>query len=227
MAVLIIPEEQKDALKDIFSMTDDVFSELLQAIKDIPTSLNIYKLSDRVADHTPNIEQKRVSNVLIMLLSLHRLLADATPSLDDLVEDVCESIEADEDIKIEFTPDTRNAFAHRLRQLLDVERFSVWAKAFDVLHEQANRVASIRVLTDMRPVFDSDAAMPPKGAVITRTLRIRYRHEFRTHEAFFALDATDIDELIDALTRAKAKAENLRLHYGATGTTFYEAESEE
>jgi hypothetical protein len=227
MALLIIPPDQKPALKDIISMPVEQFSELLQATKEIPTSLNIYKLSERVAANTPNISKKRVSGILSVLMSLHRhLMDDETPS-DALVESVCESIEADNEMDVEFTPDTRGTFAHRLRQLLDVERFAVWAKAFQILHEQPNQIDSVRILTDIRPVFSSDPRTPPKGSVITQTLKIRYRDERKLHEMFFALDTTDIENLIEALNRSKEKAANIRLHYAVDGTTFFEAESEE
>jgi hypothetical protein len=63
-----------------------------------------------------------------------------------------------------------------------------------------------------RPVFGSDPAVRPVGAVLTHTLKIRYHEgDLRDHREFYVvLDSNDLDELRDIIQRAQTKDKSLR-----------------
>jgi hypothetical protein len=119
----------------------------------------------------------------------------------------------------------RNLFKAHLVQLLGVRSFSVSARATDLLYEHEHTVhGPMRVLTDIRPIFETDPESDPEGAVIVHTLKISYHDGRRVKEFFIALDSEQVDELIGVLGRASLKAETLKRLLASTNVPYIEAE---
>ena len=81
-------------------------------------------------------------------------------------------------------------------------------------------VHGIKILTDVRYVFQTNPEEEPFGAVIVHTLKLSY-HENDDHKDFYiAMDDDDLIKIRDVLDRADAKAnilasklENAKISY--------------
>jgi len=97
----------------------------------------------------------------------------------------------------------------RLEALLEIETLNTLSKAIGLQRDGERLYCDSKILSDIRPVFLSDASMRPRGAVITHTLKIGY-HEGKEHKEFFVvLDMEDLEELRDVIERAHVKSQTL------------------
>ncbi|HWL08245.1 MAG TPA: hypothetical protein VNQ76_07570 [Planctomicrobium sp.] len=92
------------------------------------------------------------------------------------------------------------------KQLLTAPIVRVVSSALDLMYEHENLLQSIRVITDIRPVFAKDAESI-EGSVVTHTLRIRYDSREGDHSISIAMDEADIRELERQCKRALLKAQ--------------------
>jgi hypothetical protein len=83
------------------------------------------------------------------------------------------------------------------------------AKARGVHTDHENTFCGVRILTDLRPVFDIDVTQEPVGFVLAHMLKISYHHARSHTNIHIAMDKIDVDNLIQALQRAKDKAATL------------------
>jgi hypothetical protein len=102
-----------------------------------------------------------------------------------------------------------NSFVERLAAVLSSQGLMGFAKAVDVSREFERLFHRSRVITDIRPVFESDARRKPLGAVIVHTLRIDYFSQGRVHTTSLAMEPDDLKQLIKTLERAETKADTL------------------
>lgn len=110
-----------------------------------------------------------------------------------------------------FQSNSDEAFvAHgTLCRLLECQIVEMASKAIDLSYDHANLVRSIRVLTDVRPIFSEDA-MGISGAVVSHTLRAFFTTIDGDEEVSLVLDQRDIESLKRECERALLKAETCR-----------------
>ena len=97
-----------------------------------------------------------------------------------------------------------------LGKLLNVESLNLVAKAGRLQRDGERLYCTAKILSDIRPVFGSDPATGPVGAVLTHTLKVGY-HEGKEHREFhIVLDSSDLDGLDEVVHRAQAKDRSLR-----------------
>lgn len=86
-------------------------------------------------------------------------------------------------------------------------------RARRILLQNERSVATMRIITDLRPVYGDGPPLAPAGMVIVHNLKIDFmlRAGMRTNETtFFALDDNDVISLIEILKRAAEKSIGLR-----------------
>ncbi len=113
---------------------------------------------------------------------------------------------ADEFEEVDFSEEEKVRLVSRLTELLEIEKsVGITSKASDVLTEHEHLFCGVRILTDIRPIFQDDLSSAPSEAVIIHTLKIAY-HQDREHKEFYvAMDAGDIQKLKSAIERAELK----------------------
>ena len=80
----------------------------------------------------------------------------------------------------------------------------------DLMYEHENLLQSVRVVTDIRPVFTEEADRI-EGSVVSHTLRLRYDSTEGDHSISIAMDEADIRELERQCKRALLKAQTARV----------------
>lgn len=95
------------------------------------------------------------------------------------------------------------------------------AKAAALLRARPNTIQSIRVFSDVRPVFD-DEREEIKVSLITNTLRVRYFNGTESRTIHLSMDPCDLDELDKQVNRARQKNDRLRAQNAKLGVKSLE-----
>lgn len=147
-----------------------------------------------------------LDEIVESMWSLEYVRASSDVDMDQFLGDLYEAVVRE---KVAPTTMDRAELEARVRPLLEAPSVSTPSKARSLLME-GRTYCRARVLTDIRPVFESDdVGSGPRAALIVHNLRISY-HEGRSLRDFTVLlDSGDVDALIDALMRARSKQEKL------------------
>jgi len=95
------------------------------------------------------------------------------------------------------------------KQLLTSPAVRLVSITLDLMYEHENLLQSVRVVTDIRPVYTEDADRI-EGSVVSHTLRLRYDSTEGDHSISIAMDEADIRELERQCKRALLKAQTAR-----------------
>jgi hypothetical protein len=102
-----------------------------------------------------------------------------------------------------------DAVAPHFGALLSLPIIRLVTSALDLSYEYTNLLRGIRILTDIRPIFD-DSATGIQGAVIAHALRLRFESVEGPHELNISVDESDIKEIAEQCDRALKKARTAR-----------------
>ncbi len=95
-----------------------------------------------------------------------------------------------------------------LSSILDTRAIRVLARSLDLYTEHQRLFMGVRVITDLRPIFDYpevELSTGPIGTLIEHDLRITYQEDGRPKSIHLALDTSDLRKLRDAIDRADEK----------------------
>lgn len=210
---LSIPEEFRPGFAELRGLEEDQVVELVSVLNEVEPVRRRASLYTKVASETETIERPELDEILDTLISLSALRDDMSMSTSEFVRTISDVMDESGFEDLSFTEeDDRNFFEATLTQLLEIEPFEVASKALSLVYEQDHIVhGNFRVLTDMRPIFSSQFEEPSvRGAMVTYTLKFEYHDGSETRELFVALNSQQIDQLAEAVDRAKVKAEELK-----------------
>jgi hypothetical protein len=120
-------------------------------------------------------------------------LADAVASADEL------ALEGDE----------RKRLAETLERLLSAAPFLRAAKAADLMRSHPESVHTVRILSDVRPVFDDEISEAPVGAVIMQQLEIEVLTPSGPETIYLAADDRILLRMKQQIERALEKSRAL------------------
>jgi hypothetical protein len=182
-------------------MSPDQFDALEAALKAAEPRKRPSDLAREVADKLRATPE--ASDIVQSVASLASAQAEIGTKMDALATDVSNS----NDVTLE--PSERVLLRDRLIRLLAVEPLVVTGKALDVLHEDQRTFHSVRVLTDLRPVFYDEATQPPAAIAVRHVLKISYHEGDQFREFYVSLEERDIQMVKDAIRRAEDKSASL------------------
>jgi hypothetical protein len=116
----------------------------------------------------------------------------------------------------------------RAAALLATSVFSSSGVATDLQTQNPRNYQSARIVTDLRPVFEDNVTIEPKGAVIVETLQIQtWTREGVSEQIFVSMDEHDLRQLKRTVERALEKTETLRRFLAEKSLAYFELEKEE
>jgi hypothetical protein len=205
---LNIPPEDRGAIATIKSLSPSSLEQFIAALKAAPPVSNPEEMAQHIAKQVPTIPVGKLTSVLGTLYTLYyiRDLSGVRPStfLDDLME----SISRNRGLKP--TPKDVPKLRSLLEKILSIDSLNTVSKAARLQRDGERLYCTGKILSDIRPVFDSDPTVRPAGAVLTHTLKLGY-HEGKEHKEFHVvLDTDDLEALADVVERARLKDKTLR-----------------
>ena len=196
------------AVKEFLEYSDHLDAVAEAATSEVPCT-GIMAFAERVAKKS-NVGVRPTRNILHFLANM-RILAEAydQPPLE-LLDEFNQAINnretkvlGEDDIKKwnAILPNLKG----RMEAISDDSPLLISSKAEKLAYERANVVNSTRIITDIRPVFDSGGTRILE-MVITHSLMV-YCNDDSEYE--FALDASDVSRLREQCDRARVKAGTL------------------
>jgi len=152
---------------------------------------------------------EQVGKILRPLLSLQAIIRQRNLTADEVVEAVGYAFENAETPweaeQIKKWKSVEPAF----KKLLMSPVLHLVSTALDLMYEYANLLQNLRIVTDIRPVFSTDASRI-EGSVVSHTLRLRYDSTEGDHSLSIAMDEGDTRELERQCKRAITKAQTAK-----------------
>lgn len=205
MPDIAVPEQHKAAFMGIEGLNEDEFDALRGELDGLTQAgpLPISELTRHVVQSVPKLTTREAKDLIRALLSIETARVVHGFSLTAFANDVATSA------SLELTPQGSVSLARRIESLAKLRAIAVTAKARDVAAEHERVFHTVRMLTDIRPVFGDDAQEPPLGAVVSHVLRINAYSGGRNEDYFVALDNRDLKELERVVRRALEKNTSL------------------
>ena len=201
MPTITIPEEHKSGLSRIMGLSVEESQRIVEALG-IAKTVNIRDLTALVTASFPALAPNEAREVVRTLLSLYSARAAMDMPIDLFVADL---ITAARQFQPQL-PQPSELLQETLKSLLSVRPLTMISKARGIHTDHENIFCNVRVLTDLRPVFDVDIKAEPVGFVVAHMLKLGYHHAGKHTTIHIAMDKADIDNTILALQRAKVKA---------------------
>ena len=203
MPKLRIPNQHHKGISKLLGWDPTVVDQFVAALEGQPPNVSLFS---RVPSSIilSNIAKDAMESVSSAVTALYLVRATADVDLDDFIEDASEAIAV-----FDATGLSQQS-KDRLRKVLGIDSLASSAKALVLLTEHERTLHSVRILTDVRHVFQSDPEKEPYGAVVFHILKLNY-HENGQHKDFFiALDGDDLANLRIALDRADEKTKTVK-----------------
>ena len=139
-------------------------------------------------------------------------------SIDDFIPEFIEALE-NAKAKIDNVPE----FSELLRKLLSQEKNRLLNEKFNNLINEGERViVEARIVTDVRPMVDSDDDNSIIGLAIIHQLRLSFSENNQPKSLYFLLNGTDLDALEKVIHRAKNKELNFKNTFSSDSQVFFE-----
>jgi|SRR6185369_3569250 len=206
MAFIRIPKAAKDGLRVLASLSEQQFADLRTALQSIPLEIRHHSIFAEREVKPPGITEADLESIRHAIFPLALGASSIPVSLSEYLDDVIVAASEEEPLSEEQSTLIRE----RLNESLTIPSLQLVAKAYDVLTEHGSAYAIGRVVSDVRHVFGDNVEKPPIAAVVVHMLNITYSEGASRKTFVVALDNKDIDELSEALERAKKKRETLK-----------------
>ena len=203
MAKIKIPEHYITILERISAMQEAHYEDLRSALGKTDASLDISLIEKQTREHLQS-DIANLKDIIQALIGMNAVRVGSEISLEDFAEDIVSALE----FRHDFLKDSIEVVLPRLKALLGIHCITLSSHARDIQHEYADVFHTARVLTDLRPLFNSSGA-EIDGMMVVHNLEIEYFHGKEYKNMFFALDDADLTKLRKALDRAEAKSATL------------------
>ena len=196
--VRLSDQRAKDDLVKLLSLKPDQIDSIIASLDDSEIILTPDELEGKLAE-TVEDEGVRaaISKQSVMLNGVRRRLGFDSDEVRKYF---------DEHVPTADSVDPK--VFENLQRLLFHPKIDIAAKATDLSFDFANILHTANVITDIRPVFNSDAS-DINGCVVSFTLRIQYAGTSGNQNISIAMDELDVSKLAQACTRALTKAETI------------------
>jgi hypothetical protein len=201
MVSLVIPDEALPDLRRIADVDSKDFDALLHVLGETGPALTRAQFENKIAGKPLLPNKDDISAILRAAIAFYRLKESHKFTAQGAAEAIAKS-----DLVAKSLPvDKIEILRKRLTSLLGFDKsLGVTAKANDVMTEHERVFCSVRILSDIRPVFGEDKEQA-SGAVVIHNLKIGFHQNGKHKELYFALDTRDIEMLRTAIERASRK----------------------
>ncbi len=208
---LRIPPEHYSTLAKLIQMEEGPLAELRSAIETTKPTLLPADFNARVAAKTTTFDGDEVDEILDVLMSLYLTRANFEASASEFVDLLCKAIEETGAEELKAASDNPEVCKQHFEMLLNMDQtLGVVSKGFTLEIDHERTLHDMRIFTDLRPIFASDANMPPIAGVIVHKLRITYHQDNSLKDFYVALDSDDLERLLSLAQRSLKKAKSLK-----------------
>ena len=212
--MLKVPADRIAALIKIRLLSASAVDDLVHALEAAAIAPKSEQMATAIAASVTGISSEDLIDILSTIYSLCYVREAADSHSPRFLDDLIEGIKATGRKELSLDAGEATRFREILNRLLSVKTIGVAVKAASLQHEAERLFCDVKILSDIRPVFGTEASSGPIAAVITHTMKIGY-HENGDHQEFFvALDDEDLQALREAVDKAQKKESSLHALLG-------------
>lgn len=220
------PEQLRD-LAVLRDLGEEGINSIIEKLVALDSAIKPSEISGQLNVVLPDSPEK-VSCIMDVLMSLVTLCKQRNITPEELLTGLDNGIASSKSWSEDETTKWKG-LRPVLVKLFSLPALSIVVKALDLSYDYANLLQTAKILTDIRPVFDSDATSI-QGSVVSHTLRIYYTSlEGNRHSLSLALDESDVIDLSKACERAMKKAKvakDFMQNHGVKGSYITGEEAE-
>ncbi len=198
-------EHHLNAIKAALDINEEEIVKVIAAFKTVSLSIDIDYIASSISDET-SINEDKVHSLIHFFwqASLNQMRSGVTPA-DFIVDltDYLDSLPPDE-----WDENHRELWRNLKGVIIDLfddnSNFYISVKAADLLFEQEKIFCTVRIITDLRPIFNDDAETI-RAFIPYHNMVIKYHENGDTKEIHLALDHSDLKMLESQVERAKSK----------------------
>ena len=203
-----IPESAEAPLAEFIKLSSEQRERLVDAIRQSKPALLVPKFANEVASQWGE-DARKVEEIITVFAGMYLARIDVDETVDDFVAALSSALRKRGEKQL--MPQDEPGFQQSLKSILSAEdSLGITAKAFDLLTDQEHCCHSVRIISDVRHIFPTDASQRPKAALVLHTLNLVYHEIDGLKEIYVALDSSDLKRLKFVIERAEAKEKNLR-----------------
>ena len=218
-----IPRRDLDRLSMLSNLDDGDATLLAEACRAANPCLSMRKFIGGVTKSLPEGKRKDAGAMAETFFNMQVARIRLGVTADEFIAAIFSSENIGE---LKLTPEKMENCRDRLGRILAIDSLFITAKAASVLTAHEHPFESARIFTDVRPIFGDAVAgtdaVKPQAAVLVHNLKLRLGGEESERELYVAMDNRDLQTLIDALNRAKAKAAELSEFVKRGGLSYLE-----
>lgn len=212
---LQVPPRHRPVMRHLSRMPQGEYKELHTVLDDSDLGIRREAVQSRLRTHVGFLDEEAIDSLLDAVLMI-RLTADTHDYEVGLVaQSVARSPELD------LAESEIATLDNRLHAMLVAQGVPFIAKAYDVAHSHDKLLHSLRILTDLRPLFD-EASERPRHALVNHVLRIEYWEDFEMRTSYIAMDTEAVKSMQQAVQRALDKASTLETMFSDADISLHD-----
>jgi hypothetical protein len=204
---LKVPSHFIPMLNSIRKLSESSAKELLKALESTSIESSSEEMCEHIAAKVPSIPKEELAEITDVLYAMYHVREFSDLSRNGFLKELVDSVRehADPSIADEELPLIRQRF----KDLLSIGTLETISKAVGLQRENQRIYCEAKIISDIRPIFGDDVKQKPVAATLEHSLQLHY-HEDGDHKQFYVvLDEVDLENLEQAVQRAKTKADTL------------------
>jgi hypothetical protein len=214
-----VPPPYRESLLTLAGLTDLDADQLITKISQLPAFSPVSTIQEATVAVLGEDASPAARQLVFPLLALRGQLRSMKAG--EVAERLSESRDLELDLKL------RAQLRHRAEAILATDVLGTTAVATDLQTQNPRNFQSAKIVTDIRPVFDDEVEVRPRGAVIVETLQIQtWTREGHVELIFVSMDEQDLTQLREIVDRALDKTKTLKTLLGEQDLPYFELEKE-
>jgi len=212
MSLFAIPEEDVQSLFLFSQLSEEIKEGIYEILKKIKIGDHPKKIAKIISDDY-DVDNEDTYSVIVFYFSLVKSIYQTETTDEEIIADIINSIL--EDVTFDFDPEDLKGIENTIKSFLALksEIPVITSLAFDMTLGAGNLFLRSNIYEELRPVFFNEKIM---GLSLFHTLKLHVRREDSSHtDLFLAIDSDDINDIIDQLTEAKNRAEQIKNEFGS------------
>ncbi len=214
-----VPNEAIPAFRTLLGLNAADFSRFLAVTIEGPRASSLEEIAERIVElDIAGLTLAHTQPVLKLLASLRLVIENTGKPTAFIVKQLAYALKSHSGLPTKLTETELKNLSDRLESLLiSAGTLTMLTRARNLATDNARSFHGARVITDIRPVFDSSTINEPLAFTTVHSLKIIFREDRHLKEFFVVLSADDLSVLKDVISRAEDKEQSISIAIGAAG----------
>jgi len=214
MRISHIPEDAEPGLSLLVNLSEKQWAILISNLNKLPQCCKFDNFKEAIRSSLESSIQE-VEKIKELIFSLYLYKNINYWSSEEIAEDITELLVESEDEDLKIDKERSELFKANLNKLLSFDNsIGLSIKGTQLLDENQNIFERSRIITDIRPIFDSYKIDKIDASLVIHNLKIRFISQETDSDIYFILDQNDLKDLKEQILRAEKKEQAIMKKFG-------------